>query len=316
MAKKQTIEHLIKQTLINRTTFGQSKHLAKQGLGFGESAFKIYSYSTHNTYLKECGAYGKWLKEAKGIGKLTDIAETEKYAKEYIEKRLSVDKVSVYTAKMEKSALGMLYGKTIEIEMPQRDNKHITRSRKETADDVHYSRNGKYVDVFNMALGTGCRRCDLVNLRTDCLIEKDGHLYIQIKRSKGGRDRLSYVREEYAEQIKEYVLKRQSEGYTKVFDKIPRKIDIHSLRREYCQGLYEEIKNNRKLRDDILKNYPERREFKTNKDKDGNKYTKEIQREFYKDRNGNVYDRDDIYVLSQCLGHNRLDVSVTHYLKS
>ena len=80
--------------------------------------------------------------------------------------------------------------------------------------------------------------------------------------------------------------------------------------------MYDEIKDNKELRDEILKNYPERRELKTQKDKDGNTVTKEIKSDVYKDRSGNVWKRDDIYVLSQALGHNRLDVSITHYLKS
>lgn len=315
MARKRTLEQLIKQDLVNKTAFGQSKHLDKHALGFGESTYKIYSYSTFDTYLKECSQYAQWLKETKGISKLTDLSITEQFAKEYIQERLN-NGVSVYTAKMERSALSMLYGKTIDIEMPKRDNKNISRSREESVNDKHHSRDGKYKSVFDMALGTGCRRCDLESLKVDCLVEKDGHLYAKITRSKGGRDRLVFVRKEYAQSIKEHVLKRQIEGYTKVFDKVPRKIDIHALRRDYCKKLYVDIKDNRQLRDDILKNYPPRVEYKTNTDKNGNTYAKQIKRDYYKDRDGNVYDRDDIYVLSQCLGHNRLDVSVTHYLKN
>lgn len=146
-------------------------------------------------------------------------------------------------------------------------------------------------------------------------VEKDGHLYVQFDKSKGGRDRLTYVRGEYEKEIRNIIQKARDEGRTKIFEKIPQKIDAHSLRREYCKGLYEEIKDNPKLRDDILKNYPPRHEYKTQTDKNGNSCTQEIQRDFYKDRDGNVYNRDDIYVCSQCLGHNRLDVSITHYLK-
>ena len=314
MRKKEQLKYQINNNLRGKIAFGESKFLDKQGLKFGESTYKIYSYSTYETYKKECLNYCKWLTEVKGIDKFTKLENTEKYVEEYIQSRLDND-YSAYTVKMEKSALSMLYSHSFDIKLPIRDNKNITRSRNETVDDIHYSRTGKYEDVFNVALGTGCRRCDLENLRTDCLREKDGHLYIQINGSKGGRDRLSYVREEYRQQIEEYIHNRQSEGYTKVFDKIPRKIDVHSLRREYCQKLYKDIKDNRELRDDILKNYPERKEYKTNKDKDGISHTKEIQSDYYKDRDGNIYNRDDIYVLSQTLGHNRLDVSVTHYLK-
>lgn len=314
MAKKQTIEHIIHSTLKDKIAFGQSKYAEKQNLGFGESSYKIFSYSTYNTYLKECKAYGEWLKEEKGINKIDKIEKTEEYAKEYLQNRLDSG-VSVYTVKMERSALGMLYGKKIEIDVPKRDNKAIKRSRNDVENDRHYARNGKYKDVFVVGLATGCRRKDLINLTTNSLVEKDGHLYVQIFCSKGGRNRISPVREEYAEQVREIISKRQREGKNKVFDKIPSKIDIHSLRREYCKGLYKDITGDRQLRDDILKNYPPRKELKTNIDKNGHKYTKEIKSDYYRDRDGNVWDRDDVFLLSQALGHSRLEVSCTHYLR-
>lgn len=312
--RKQNLKKQIIGNLKEKIAFGESKHIDKQGLGFGKSTYRIYSYNTYETYKKECTAYSKWLIEEKRVDKFSKLEDTEQYAKEYVQSRLN-DGVSIYTAKMERSALGMLYGHAIDIKLPVRDNKNITRSRKETSNDKHYSKEGKYKDIFTIASATGCRRCDLKNLSVDCIIYKENSMYIQIKNSKGGRDRISYVRKEYQQEVEKIILKRKAEGNSKVFDNIPAKIDIHSLRREYCQKLYEEIKDNQTLRDAILKNYPPRKEYKTQKDKDGNSHTKEIKRDYYKDRNGNIYNRDDIYVLSQCLGHNRLDVSVTHYLK-
>lgn len=311
--KKQTVEHIIHTSLKDKISFGESKHRDKQEMNFGESTYKIYSYSTYNTYLKECKLYARWLKEEKNVSKTNDLSKTEQFAREYIEKRLNCDRVSVYTAKLERSALSMLYNKRIDVEMPTRDNKNITRSRLETKNDKYISRDGKYRDVFTMAIATGCRRRDLGKLTKDCLVEKDGHLYIKILGSKGGRDRITYVRGEYAQQVKEIVNNAKN---NKLFVHIPKEIDVHGLRREYCKGLYDEIKDNKELRDNILKNYPPRREYKTQKDRDGNSITKEIKSDVYRDRGGNVYERDNIYVLSQCLGHNRLDVSVTHYLKS
>lgn len=317
MARKQNIENLFHTNLKDKIAFGESKHADKvsQNLNFGESTYKIYSYSTYNTYLKECLQYAKWLEAEKGIKKTDDISKTEQFAKEYLQSRLE-DGVSVYTAKMERAALGMLYSKRIEIEMPVRNSKNITRSRLEVEGDKHYSETGKYKDVFDLARATGGRRSDLLKLTVDSFIEKDGHLYAQFEKSKGGRNRLTYIRDEYRQEIQDIIEKTKEAGKTKLLDKIPSRIDIHSYRREYCQNLYNEIKDNRELRDDILKNYPPRCELKTQKDKDGNSYTKEIQRDYYKDRDGNIYNRDDIYTCSQCLGHNRLDVSITNYLKS
>lgn len=315
MGRKKDVERLFHQTLSNKLVFGQSKKAAKKDLGFGQSTYQIYSVNSYKTYLKQCKQYAKWLKQEKGINKIDDINKTEQYAKEYIQKRMD-DGKSIYTVKMERSALGMLYGKQIDIKLPSRTPDQITRSRKETKNDRYISRDGKYKDVFTIAIATGSRRKDISKLCVNNFREVDGKLYVYFERSKGGRDRLTPVLEKYEKDVRDIIEQAKNEGKTRLFNHIPKEIDIHGLRREYCQGLYDEIKDNKELRNEILKNYPERRELKTQKDKDGNTVTKEIKSDVYKDRSGNVWKRDDIYVLSQALGHNRLDVSITHYLKS
>jgi len=316
MGRKKDIERLFHSELSNRTAYGQSKHADKQELGFGKSTYKIYSVSTYKTYLKECTAYAKWLKEEKGINKIDDLNKTEQYAKEYLQKRLDDDKVSIYTVKMERSALGMLYEKQIDMKLPTRTPDQITRSREETKNDKYISRDGKYKDVFTVCLATGGRRRDINKLTPNNFTEVDGKLYVFFGKSKGGRDRLTPVLEKYEQDVRNIIEQTKTDGRKKLFNHIPKEIDVHGLRREYCQGLYDEIKDNKELRDKILENYPPRRELKTQKDKDGNTVTKEIKSDVYKDRDGNVWKRDNIYVLSQALGHNRLDVSVTHYLKN
>lgn len=315
MGRKKDVERLFHQTLSNKLVFGQSKKAAKKDLGFGQSTYQIYSVNSYKTYLKQCKQYAKWLKQEKGINKIDDINKTEQYAKEYIQKRMD-DGKSIYTVKMERSALGMLYGKQIDIKLPSRTPDQITRSRKETKNDRYISRDGKYKDVFTIAIATGSRRKDISKLCVNNFREVDGKLYVFFEKSKGGRDRLTPVLEKYEKDVRDIIEQAKNEGKTRLFNHIPKEIDIHGLRREYCQGLYDEIKDNKELRNEILKNYPERRELKTQKDKNGNTVTKEIKSDVYKDRSGNVWKRDDIYVLSQALGHNRLDVSITHYLKS
>ncbi len=315
MGRKKDVERLFHQTLSDKLAFGQSKKAAKKDLGFGQSTYQIYSVNSYKTYLKQCKQYARWLKEEKGINKIDDINKTEQYAIEYIQKRLD-DGKSIYTVKMERSALGMLYGKQIDIKLPSRTPDQITRSRKETKNDRYITRDGKYKDVFTISIATGSRRKDISKLCVNNFREVDGKLYVFFEKSKGGRDRLTPVLEKYEKDVRDIIEQAKADGKTRLFNHIPKEIDVHGLRREYCQGLYDEIKDNKELRNEILKNYPERRELKTQKDKDGNTVTKEIKSDVYKDRSGNVWKRDDIYVLSQALGHNRLDVSITHYLKS
>lgn len=297
---RKTISNQIHSALADKIAFGKSKHLDKieQETTFGKSTYKIYSFSTYDTYNKVGREYGKWLAD-KGVkyGKLTD---TEQYAREYIQSRLE-DGKSVYTLKMERSALGMIYGHNIEVLLPIRHNGDVKRSREETFNDKHISRTGKYADIFTVATATGCRRCDLKALNTNSLVERDGKYFLDIKQSKGGRDRLAPVLPSKADEVKKIFEQAKENGRGKLFDHIPKEIDVHGLRREYAQELYHSLTDDKSLRDEYLTYYPARHE--------------NVKSDFYRDREGNVFERDTVYVVSQSLGHNRIDTSITAYLK-
>lgn len=92
-------------------------------------------------------------------------------------------------------------------------------------------------------------------------------------------------------------------------------MDIHALRREYAYNLYQDIQRDDELRTFLLEHEPPRREYRTTKNKDGEKVTKEVKRDFYKTKDGDIYSRDDVYLISRMLGHNRIDTAICHYLK-
>ena len=73
------------------------------------------------------------------------------------------------------------------------------------------------------------------------------------------------------------------------------------MRREYAQELYHTLTDDKELRDEYLSFYPTRHE--------------KVKSDFYRDREGNIFERDTVYVVSQALGHNRIDTSITAYLK-
>ena len=190
--------------------------------------------STYDTSNKVGREYGKWLAE-KGV-RYGKLADTERYAREYIETRLE-DGKSVYTIKMERSALGMIYGHSIEVLLPVRHNGDVKRSREETSNDKHISRTGKYVDIFTVATATGCRRCDMKTLNINSLVERDGKYFLDIKQSKGGRDRLAPILPSKVDEVRQIFECARERGKTKLFEHIPKEIDIHGLRREYAQEL-------------------------------------------------------------------------------
>lgn len=86
-----------------------------------------------------------------------------------------------------------------------------------------------------------------------------------------------------------------------MFEHILKEIDVQGLRREYAQALYNTLKDNRTLRDDYLTYYPTRHEA--------------VKSPYYKDRQGNIFECDTVWVVTNSLGHTRIDTSITSYLK-
>ncbi len=248
---RKTIANQIHSSLANKIAYEESKHTDKieQEKKFGESTYKIYSFGTYDTYRKVGEEYSRWLAD-KGV-KYGSLAQTEHYAKEYIETRLN-DEKSLYTLKMERSALGMIYGHSIDIPLPIRHNEDVKRNRYKTANDKHISRTGKYKDVFTMVTTTGCRRCDVKNLTVNSLIEKDGRYFLDIRKSKGGRDRIAPVLPDKVKEVKAIINRAKENEQHKLFKHIPKEIDVHGLRREYAQALYSTLKHDRSLRDEYL----------------------------------------------------------------
>ena len=70
---------------------------------------------------------------------------------------------------------------------------------------------------------------------------------------------------------------------------------------ECAKNLYRTLTDDKSLSDTYLDYYPPRAE--------------KVKSDFYKDRQGNVFERDTVYVVSQALGHNGIDTSITSYLK-
>lgn len=322
---RKTITRQLEHCLHEKMAFGESRHSAKNELRnslgehyhFGMTDDKIHAIETFDTYKKVSKEYARWLVEEKGLNKYIDIKETERYANEYLQKRFDKG-VSVWTVKMERSALGKIYGKQIDVrQLPKRHDNDITRSRKECEHDKHFSV-AKNADLVLIASSCGTRREDLGKLRIDSFREIEGHLYVQIDGSKGGRNRLVPILPSKEKEIKSLLARMEKEGKAKdekLFDKVHSKMDVHSYRRFYAKSLFKEVSNDRKLRNTIIKNYPQRCEIKTTIE-NGIRVTREIQSQYFRPKGTKEkYNRDDLYVVSQALGHNRIDVTYHSYLK-
>ena len=169
--------------------------------------------------------------------------------------------------------------------------------------DRHFSEKNNR-NLIIIAQATGGRRKDLKKMKIEDFRTINGRLYVEIRQSKGGRDRISPIRPDLENDVLDILAKIRAEGRSKLFARIHTKADIHSYRREYAQELYKIISHNRPLRDTLLKVYPAR-------------YEPEIKGDTYIPRRAGInkcFNRDDLYLVSQALGHNRLDIAVSHYL--
>lgn len=313
MAK--TYKHLVKDKLISLQRYGQSRHKAKEALEkeyrdkgqikpFEKAVEGIYSFNTYKTYLKHGYHFVEWCIKNKGCktyGKNLD--ELRQYAPEYLQAR-EAEGLSLYSLKSEKSALGKIFGEEIPYKFKeQRKVINITRSRGKAVRDTHFSPE-KNQELVIIAKATGGRREDISKLTPQSFItDHKGRLWVIFSQSKGGRNRISPVLPQYTEAVKN-IIKSKSDDDKPIFDRINTNADIHSYRREYAQSLYNAVANDHEYRDDLLGMYPSRKEKAK-----GDFYYSHTKELPFKGR------RDDIYIVTQALGHNRLEVTVNHYLK-
>lgn len=308
---RKSLEKQINNKYNSLGRYGVSKYQIKNNIAQEiptKSRFEIktpyiHSKETMKTYKDVGSRFADYLIKTGNFKRYDNLKDiTVEHAKEYLEYRRDYDCVSPFTLKMERSALSKLLDDKIEVELPQRERENIFRSRNEVDNDRHFSLKNNH-DLIVLAKACGFRRSDLEKAHTSDFKERDGHLYVLIDKSKGGRNRIAPVLPKYEKEVKRIIKERESLGKDKLVDKVHSKMDVHSFRREYAQELYEQIKENKILRNEYLKLYQQRSE--------------NIKSDMYHSRGDTNFHglRDDIYVVSQALGHNRLDVSVNHYLK-
>jgi hypothetical protein len=270
---------------------------------FGDSVLTIHSYCTRTNYQQVAKQFTRWCVEVKGVHKYADFKTAcEPLTAEYLQSRLDRG-LTVSSVARDRSAFFHLFGKRIDFELEERTRYKITRSRKPKAMDRHFSAD-RNADLITIARAIGGRRKDIEKLEIHHFREIFGHLYVDFLRSKGGRNRTTPVRPDMVDDVHEYLERVKAVGQTKLFDRVHSKLDIHALRREYVQQLHEIISNDRRLRDRLLRVYPPRNEPGVK----GDIYTTRD------GRNSKMFDRDDLYLVSQALGHNRLDTSVASYV--
>ena len=262
---------------------GRSRHADKKA---GTDKDKIYSVKTYETYKQQAFRFKDWLKE-NGF-KASSLEEARPYADKWLQSQ--IDKgLSAWTIATARSALVKLYGDNDFIAPPSREREHIKRSRFKAKRDAHLSeeQEEKYA-FFTSALGL--RRNEMLHIKGTDLRVKDGRYYICVtKGAKGGKARVALVacpKEDLERLLSVFC----SAGDRKVFPSLPSTYDNHHYRAEYAKRIYNH--------------------FARPKDA----IPREDRYICRGDMKGVILDRKALEKVSLCLGHNRIDTSIAHYL--
>lgn len=249
---------------------------------------KIYSSQTLKTYEQGWERYCANMKQdgfkVNGHSPRT-FEDASQYMPRYLEKLKSEGK-SAWTIGTYFSGPAKVMGLSrSDYELPSRNYTHCTRSRNVSSADSHFNPDN-HVEIVQFCRCTGLRKSELKALSGTQLGQyKDGVYYLSIK-GKGGRERRATIIGT-DEQIQQVVGRCKSAGSNRVWEHIPTAMDVHALRREYAQSMYQALA------------------------RDTSKLSR---KQLYITRDGNRYDRKAVMTVSYNLGHGRANVTVEHYL--
>lgn len=278
--------------LDSKMAIGQSRRAAKQAARAAHipvwafSTGKIHSYGTRRVYQEHSLLFVRWVRQTSGIRHLEDLdARAEELTCLYLQKEIAAQK-SPYTLQLERCALRLFFARrdlASQVPLPRRTRTGITRSRNARALDyacipVRWHR------LILFARACGLRRAELAALRvSDVFTAREGQLLILVHHGKGGRDRLVPVLPGHEADILALVTGRPA--HERVFASISGSLDIHAQRRAYAQALY--------LCYATIPYLPP-----------GDRRLRPAD-----------YDRAAVQRVSWALGHNRLGVALTSYLR-
>ena len=246
----------------------------------------IHSDATYRTYKQQVNHFVDFM-QANGYRYMPSPSDFKNMTTAYIEKLKSEGK-SAWTIQTALCAIAKAVNlKTTDfnIDLPKKERAAVKRSRYEVEQDKHVSKAHNDA-LINFCKCTGLRRREVEKVSTKDFHEKNGFLFVFVKNGKGGKPRDIRVFGSSVEINKIKKLIADKEG--RVFEKVPKNIDIHSYRAIYAARVYKHFERENIPRED--------------------KYF------CRKDKAGIVYDRHAMELASFSLGHNRIDVIATSYL--
>jgi integrase len=257
----------------------------------GESLFaftdqRIHAFETRENYQNIVMRVLVWCRDEHNLRDLTLIdTRADELASRYLMERV-VQGYSAWTLQTERSALRMFFQKrdlAAGVVLPTRKRKNIKRSRQPALRD-HNINLENWQHVIQFCLACGLRREELRDLRVcDVFVRSaDRQLVVRVVKGKGGKQREVSVFPGREQAVLNAVAGKEPDAH--VFGRLSSLLDIHSYRRQFARDLYEHLS--------------------------GKPVPPVVDRLC-------LADLDPIAILqvSRCLGHNRLDVVINHYLQ-
>lgn len=223
-----------------------------------------HSVKTYNFGTKKFTAWA----ESKGIKHIDDLPTEEdriKFVQEYQiwldDSGYAPSTVHTYIAPVCK-AMGFSMAK---IKKKKRTAGYLKRSRDPLANPQgkREATLEKYQRFMTAQRAIGVRRAELSKLTGDDLIERNGMMYVRVKKGKHGKFQLQLILPEDQDKLQEIWkgIKPKERVFTK--DEVNNKIDLHGVRREHCMRAYnyyvDQINNTpgfkKELQEDLCRRY-------------------------------------------------------------
>lgn len=309
MSRKTSFKELLFRELNSRNCFGQSKYDAKlESIKCGNKGKLegIYSKKTMSDYKKIAEQFSHWQKE-KGYNfkSLSDVKEKDIIS--YLTDRKQQNKSS-WTLSHDLSALNKIFHTSItkkQAELPQRKISNIKNNRG-FGSNYRISTYKKNKAIIDFISSCGVRRQSLTTLTPSHAIRNSNNIIIGFTvKEKGGKVRNCYVLNGKQKEVTDFVNSHiETKGNKPFWNKIDQNLNTHWYRGEYAKSLYNDLVLAKKNQIDYFNGY-------YNTFINQNKLNKATANYGEKSKG---YDTAILGIVSQNLGHNRIDVVMNNYL--
>lgn len=309
MGRKVSFKEQMFRSLNSKNCFGQSKYLAKQESyrqGNGGKVVGIYSKKTMSDYKKVATQFHSWQK-SKGYNfrSIDDVRPS--YIIEYLQERQAKG-CSSWTTSHDLSSLNKIFGMSIskkDARLTPRHNANIKNNRG-FGNNYRNSTYAKNQDLTFFISACGIRRQSITILTPSHAIRNNENMVIGFHViEKGGKARNCYVRNECQEAITSFVNNHlATQGNNPFWNKVDKNLNTHWYRGEYAHALYQSLLVAKQNGEDYFRGY---------KDTFINQ-SKLSQATSKRKATTKGYDSEVLGMVSQNLGHNRIDVVYTNYL--